>query len=182
MTAARFMVWSQQSTCLLIIASSKTTVIPQQFASRLAYPSAPWRLLQASNWAQLDFYWGHSFHHQAGETFRGERSPFKLVFQVKDLVLKKLTPLTYMFSSTSSSLTAPWWDCCVVVGLHCFQGNCWLFGKGWRGQWGHWECICACLWGGCYCCWRQEVRALSANSGNLNVGLRQRTKRQLLAI
>lgn len=53
MTTVRFMVWSQQSTCLLVIASSNTTVIPQQFASRLAYPSAPWRLLQASNWAQL---------------------------------------------------------------------------------------------------------------------------------
>lgn len=55
------------------------------------YPSAQWRLLQASNWAQLDFYWGHSFHHQAGETFRGEPSPLKLVLQVKDLVLRQLS-------------------------------------------------------------------------------------------
>lgn len=87
MTTAGFMVWSQRSTCLLIIASSNTTVIPQQFASRLAYPSAPRRLLQASNWAQLDFYWGgHSFHHQAGETLRGEPSPLKSALQVKDLV------------------------------------------------------------------------------------------------
>jgi len=93
------MVWSQKSTCLLVIASSNTTVIPQQFASRLTYPSAPWRLLQASNWPQLEFYWGHSFHHQASETFRGERSPFKPILQVKDLVLKQLTLLTYRLCS-----------------------------------------------------------------------------------
>lgn len=37
------------------------------------------------------------------------------------------------------------------------------------------ECVCV------GCCWRQEVRALSANSGSLNLGLRQRTNRQLLA-
>lgn len=42
--------------------------------------------------------------------------------------------------------------------------------------------VCLCVWGeSCYCCWRQGVRALSANSGNLNV-VRQRTKRQLLVL
>lgn len=115
-TTARLMVCSQQSACLLVIASSDPTAIVQQFASRLTYPSAPRRLLQASNWAQLRPSVGMSFSPlKTSEVSADLSSPHGERFRAG---LGYSTDMQALLSSTSSKLKAD------NVCLHCLQNDC----------------------------------------------------------
>lgn len=118
---------------------------------------------------------GHSFHHQAGETLRGEPSPLQPALQVKDLVPKTahttdIHVLLHLLLSMYCDDTAVLLLVYIISRATVVSSVVWARMQGANGGDRNGLCVC----------WRQEECGSSANSGSLNVGLRQGDKERAL--